>query len=83
MRRGAQLCALAAQAIPQGETTELEQLLVQLLEADVRPALKAMIPKLQALLHGDRDPTTTTDPNLDYDDAVELQLLLEKLRFSQ
>jgi hypothetical protein len=30
----------------------------------------------------DRDPTTT-DPNLDYDDAVELQLLLEKLRFSQ
>jgi hypothetical protein len=34
---------------------------------------------LRAILRGDRDPALTADPNLDYRNAVELQLLLEKL----
>ena len=38
-----------------------------------------MIPKLQAIVAGDRDPTLAGDPNLYYGDAVELQLLLEAL----
>jgi len=38
-----------------------------------------MIPKLQAILQGSRDPALATDPNLDYDDAAELLLLLEAL----
>ncbi|MEW6211487.1 MAG: tetratricopeptide repeat protein [Acidobacteriota bacterium] len=77
---GAQLCALAEQAITQGDTTELEQVLAQLSREDVPPSAKVFIPKLQAILQGDRDPALADDPNLDYDDAVELQLLLEALQ---
>ena len=39
-----------------------------------------MAPKLQAILRGERDSKLADDPNLDYDDAMELQLLLEKLK---
>ena len=77
---GAQLCAMAYQAISQGDTTELEQYLAQLSEADDSLRAKAFIPKLQAILQGDRDPALADDPNLEYDDAVELQLLLEALQ---
>jgi hypothetical protein len=38
-----------------------------------------MLPNLQAILHGNRDPALTTDPALDYRDAAELLLLLETL----
>lgn len=38
-----------------------------------------MLPKLQTILHGDRDPALADDPALDYDDAAELLLLLERL----
>jgi hypothetical protein len=38
-----------------------------------------MIPKLLAVLRGERDPALADDPELDFDDAVELQLLLEAL----
>jgi hypothetical protein len=79
MNDGAQLCAVAAQAIAQGATSEMEQQLAQLSEADVPSSAKVLISKLQAILHGDRNPALADDPNLDYDDAVELQLLLEEL----
>lgn len=75
----AQLCEAAAQAIEQGDTTEMEQTLAQLSGADIPPSSKPMIFKLQAILRGDRNPVPADDPNLDYDDAVELQLLLEAL----
>ncbi len=75
----AQLYALVAQAIQQGDTNEAEQYLVEILGAvDVHWA-KAMVPKLQAILNGARDPALAADPDLDYDDAVELHLLLESL----
>ncbi|SPF34268.1 TPR domain protein [Candidatus Sulfopaludibacter sp. SbA4] len=49
-----------------------------------RPALSAwliaMLPPLEAILGGSRDPALADDPNLDYDDAAELLLLIEKLR---
>jgi hypothetical protein len=70
---------VASQAIEQGDTTELKQLLAQYSEADVPQSVKALISKLQAILRGDRTPELADDPNLDYDDAVELQLLLEAL----
>jgi hypothetical protein len=38
-----------------------------------------MLPTLQAILNGNRDPALAADPALDYDDAVELLLLLETL----
>ncbi len=76
---GAQLCALVAQAIQQRNTTEAEQRLAQILSADPEPWAQALIPKLQAILQGSRDPALATEPNLDFRDAAELQLLLEAL----
>ena len=46
---------------------------------DVPEYVTVLIPKLQAILGGRRDPALADDPNLDYDDAVELELLLEQL----
>lgn len=76
---GAQLCALAAQAIEQGKTAELEQQLTELSGEDVAPSAKVLFAKVQAVLRGERDGALAADPELDYRDAVELQLLLEAL----
>lgn len=75
----AQLCAAAAQAITQGDTTGLEQQLAQLSGAEIPPPAKVLISKVQAILRGDRNPALADDPNLHYQDAVELRLLLEEL----
>jgi tetratricopeptide (TPR) repeat protein len=76
---GAQLCAEAAQAIEQGETAELEQKLAELSGEDIAPSDKVLFAKVQAVLRGERDGALAADPELDYRDAVELQLLLEAL----
>jgi tetratricopeptide (TPR) repeat protein len=76
---GAELCAAVAGAIERGDTTELEQDLTQSLGEDAQPWAKALFPKLLAVLHGERDPALADDPELDYDDAAELLLLLEAL----
>jgi hypothetical protein len=77
---GAGLCAQIAHAISRGDTTEATQFLAQAAAAADTPAqLKAMLPKLQAILHGDRDPAIAADPALNYSDAAELLLLLETL----
>lgn len=41
--------------------------------------MKALLAKLQSLLAGDRTPAFATDPELNYMDAAEVQLLLESL----
>ena len=41
---------------------------------------KNLLHKLQAILTGVRDLALSEDESLDYDDAAELFLLLEKLR---
>ena len=77
---GAELCAQIAHAISQRDTTEVTQSLAHAAAAADTPAwLKAMLPKLHAILHGDRDPALTADPALDYRDVAELRLLLETL----
>ena len=43
------------------------------------PHLNALVAKLQSLLAGDRNPALATDPELNYMDAAEVQLLLESL----
>lgn len=43
------------------------------------PYLRALAPPLLAILDGARDPALAADPALDYDDAAELMLLLERL----
>lgn len=75
----AQFCDLAAQVIPLGKIAQVEQLLAEYSEKDAPPSFKLLLSKLQAVLHGDRNPALVDDPNLEYDDAVELQLLLEAL----
>jgi hypothetical protein len=75
----ARLCAQIAYAIQQGETTEAAQFLAQAAAADTPSWLKAMVPRLQAILNDNRDPALAADPSLDYDNAAELLLLLETL----
>jgi len=77
---GAQLCAQIEHAIQRGATTGAAQFLAQAsTAADTPTRLKAMLPKLQAILSGNRDAALADDPALNYDDAVELRLLLERL----
>lgn len=75
-----ELVALIAQALQAGQPEEAAGLLAQLLqEKDLPGYLQALIPALQAVLNGARDPALAEDPNLDYDAAAELLLLLEAL----
>ena len=75
-----QLCALVAQAIQQKDITQAEQYLAQIMGQVTNPQPKTMIAKLQAILNGDRNPALAEDPDLEYRDATELQLLLEELK---
>ena len=73
----AQLFALVLQAIQKGATTEAEQYLDEWSSEDDPLWAKALVAGLRAILRGDRDLALAADPNLSYDDAVELQLLLD------
>ncbi|HUT11910.1 MAG TPA: tetratricopeptide repeat protein, partial [Thermoguttaceae bacterium] len=76
---GPQLCRMVTDAIAQNQTQEGEAALTQLAtRPDLPRYAKALIPALQAVLAGNRDPALADDPNLDYDDAAELLLLLER-----
>ena len=48
-------------------------------DPDLADYLKPVIPKLIAICLGDRNPALADDPELDYDSAAELLLLLEAL----
>jgi tetratricopeptide (TPR) repeat protein len=74
----AQLYTFAAQAIQEQRTSETEQRLAKLAAKATERWQQAAIAALQAILRGARDPALARDPDLDYMDAVELQLLLEK-----
>jgi tetratricopeptide (TPR) repeat protein len=75
-----QLYAVVARAIQESSAAEVSQDLEQLAaRADTPLFLKMVIPRLQFILAGDRAPALADDSELDYDDAVELQLLLESL----
>jgi tetratricopeptide (TPR) repeat protein len=76
---GAELGMMTAQAITRGDTTKIEPFLAELLGKDFPPSFKLMIFKLQSILRGERDPALADDPNLEYEDAAELLLLLEAL----
>ncbi len=76
---GAQACAATAQAIAEGQRDALAQQLTEMLATEDHPRAKALLPHLLAILGGARDPVLADDPALYYQDAVELQLLLERL----
>ncbi|MGD0774121.1 MAG: tetratricopeptide repeat protein [Candidatus Solibacter sp.] len=72
---GGQLCALVAR-----QPDAARGLLAKLRQSPDLPAdLRALIPLLEAVLAGSRDPALAEDPSLDYDDAAELLLLIESL----
>ena len=75
----AQICAAVAQEIETGDIAEAEQILASYLGPDADPLNRIFIPKLQAVLLGSRDLMLAQDPELNYQDAAELQLLLETL----
>lgn len=80
MTPGGPLCAQTALAVKAGMSSEAHAKFEQLKSQDSVPTwLKTLLPKLQAILMGSRDPALADDPALDYDDAAELILLLETL----
>ena len=77
---GSRLCAQIGQAIRAGDTAPLAAKLAQIMASPNVPAAgKLLIAKLQAILAGSRDPALATDPDLHYQYAGEIQLLLEDL----
>ncbi|MGZ3300534.1 MAG: hypothetical protein ACXWO3_06485, partial [Isosphaeraceae bacterium] len=48
-------------------------------ESDNPNYLRPVLLALRAILAGSRDPALADDPALDYDDAAEILLLLERL----
>ncbi|MBM3748454.1 MAG: tetratricopeptide repeat protein [Acidobacteria bacterium] len=76
----AQLFDLVAQAIQQNQTREASEALTQLAShPQAPPFVKALIATLQSVLAGDHNPGLATDPELQFFDAAELGLLLERL----
>ena len=73
------IVAPTMQAIQQGENEQASRELSQLLEGDIATQYKVALPKLKAILDGDRSPRLAEDPDLHPVDAVELLLLLEGL----
>ena len=77
---GSRLCAQIEQAIRAGDTAPLAAKLAQIVASpNVPPAGKLLITKLQAILAGSRDPALAADPDLHYQYAADIQLLLEDL----
>ena len=77
----AKLCQEVATAIQQGAGQQIQKELEQVGQDPQLPSYaKALILVLLAILSGDRAPTLADTPGLDFDDAVEVELLLEILR---
>ncbi len=77
---GAQLCARVSQAIRAGDAGDLAAKLDQIAaNPNVPSDGKRLVIKLQTILAGARDPALAADPELHYQYAAELQLLLEEL----
>ena len=68
------------QAIQQGETTEIKQVIDQYIEQDLSQEIKTFLHNLQAILIGERDPALAEDNEMDFDGVVELKILLEQLQ---
>ncbi|MDJ0839775.1 MAG: tetratricopeptide repeat protein [Acidobacteriota bacterium] len=73
---GGRLCLAAAQALQAGQTDEL---LAQLEGMEVPDWARTFSDSLIAILKGSRDPTLAVNPDLYYQHAVELEILLAQL----
>ena len=71
---------MVTNAIQQEETTKAEQELAKYDGADIPASAKLLLAKLHAILNGDRNPALADDPDLNYADAAEVRLLLERVK---
>ena len=77
--KGGRLCHEFRKALQENKTGKMATRLTELLNhPEISTSLKPLIPKLQALLAGSRDPGLAADPELDFDDAAEILFLLEE-----
>jgi tetratricopeptide (TPR) repeat protein len=77
---GARLAAAVGQAVTSGEAAGVVSQLAELgARPDLPEYLSALVPVLQRIVDGSRDPALASTAGLDYDDAVEVGLLLERL----
>jgi tetratricopeptide (TPR) repeat protein len=79
---GGRLALLVQQALASGDTAAASaEIAVFEKHPDLpnHPSLQALLPSLKAILNGSRDPALATDPRLHFDDAAEVQFLLERL----
>jgi tetratricopeptide (TPR) repeat protein len=72
------LFAFTADALQKNQVEAALQFLAQLSADDIPQGAKLVIPKLQAILQGDRSSNLIDDPNLSYTTVAELQLLIEQ-----
>jgi len=76
---GGRLALAVGQALASGEVaSQLEQWLEHP-DLPNHPSFERLIHNLQAIVSGSRDPALASDPGLDFDDAAEVRLLLERL----
>ena len=77
----AQLCEDLLGAVQSGQVESYLPILDQLQAQADKPAyLAPVLTALRAVLAGTRDPALADDPALDYHDAAEILMLLERLR---
>ena len=75
---GFELFALVNHALQENQAEGALQQLEQISAGDIPEWVKCLIPKLQAVLQGERSATLVDDSSLSYTTAAELQLLLEQ-----
>jgi tetratricopeptide (TPR) repeat protein len=78
-----QLFRFVAHAVQQNTKADAARELNDLLARDHPPRFTALIRHLQSILAGDRDPALAADSELYFNDAAELQLVLETLGQAQ
>ena len=73
---GGRLCHRFFEQVKAGQIHEIKEQLKQL----THPSWKPLVSALQAILSGSRDPALAKDPALDYGNAAEVILLIERLK---
>ncbi|MBF0309351.1 MAG: tetratricopeptide repeat protein [Magnetococcales bacterium] len=74
------LCHKTAATIQNGAIVQSKNDIMQIAQNPNLPSyLQPLFPVLNSILDGNRDPALADTPGLDFDDAVEVELLLEQL----
>jgi tetratricopeptide (TPR) repeat protein len=77
---GARLCALFENALKQQKPEEIKKQLNEVAgDPNIPESGKLLVSKLQVILAGSREVELASDAGLDYTDAAEILLLLERL----